>query len=135
MRRAPILIATAIAVCAANGSWACGACVEDRIAATYDHAVVLAAIAKRQQVVFVAVDGPTNAEKIAARTLAATFKVRGVKTSSLRTSIAPQAFSFALDAAQDPEAAVAGFRKAIGDSSARLTLVRIVRDGALIEPK
>jgi hypothetical protein len=128
-------MATAMTTIATSGSLACGACVEDRVAATYDHAVVNNAIARRQQIVFVAVDGPTRAEKIEARIIAAASKVRGVNAGTLRTSIAPQAFSFALDGAQEPEAAVAGFRKAIGDSSTRLTLMRIMRDGALIEPK
>lgn len=57
---------------------ACGACVEDRVAATYDHAIINAAIAKHQQVVFVAVDGPISAETIDAHIVAAASKVRGV---------------------------------------------------------
>ncbi|HEV2008014.1 MAG TPA: hypothetical protein VGQ88_04745, partial [Burkholderiales bacterium] len=61
------------------------------------------------------------------------FKVRGVKAGTLRISIEPSAFSFALDATQEPEVAVSGFRKAVGDANARLTLVRIMRDGALVE--
>ena len=39
------------------------------------------------------------------------------------------AFSFVLDTTQTPQAAVAGFRKAVGDSGTRLTVVRIMRDG------
>jgi hypothetical protein len=135
VKRVVILIATAITTGAATASWACGSCVEDRVAATYDHAVIHTAIAKHQQVVFVAIDGPGSAEKIDARIMAAASKVRGVKVGTLRTSVAPQAFSFALDAAVEPESAVSGFRKAIGDSSAQLTLVRIMRNGALVESK
>jgi hypothetical protein len=135
MKVALILIATAMVTGVPIVALACGACVEDMVAANYDHAIVDAAIAKHQPVVFVAVDGPTKAEKIEARIIAAASKVRGVQAGTLRTSIAPQGFSFVLDVAQEPEAAVAGFRKAMGDSSARLTLVRIMRDGALIEPK
>src|SRR5438034_9193578 len=111
---------------------ACGACVEDKVAATYDHAVIRTAIAKRQQVVFVAVDGPIPASQIGTRITAAASRVRGVQAGTLRTSIAPPAFSFALDGAQKPEAALAGFREAVGDRSARLTLLRVMRDGALI---
>jgi hypothetical protein len=69
------------------------------------------------------------------RITAAASKVRGVQAGTLRTSVAPPAFSFALDAAQRPEAALAGFREALGDKSARFTLVRVMRNGELIEPK
>jgi hypothetical protein len=133
MKRIGILIAM-VTTMAAPGARACGACVEDKVAATYDHAVIHTAIAKRQQVVFVAVDGTVDINKIGTRIAAAAPKVRGVVASTLRTSVAPPAFSFALDAAQTPEIAMAGFRKAIADSGVRLTMVRIMRDGALIEP-
>ena len=135
MTRALKLIAIAMSSSAPLAALACGACVEDKVAATYDHAVIHSAITKHQQVIFVAVDAPMRAEKIEARIMTAASKIRGVKAGTLRTSIAPNTFSFALDAAQEPEAAVAGFRKAVGDARVRLTLVRIMRDGALIEPK
>jgi nitrite reductase (NO-forming) len=60
-----------------------------------------------------------------------TVKVRGVQAGTLRTSLAPPAFSFVLDSTQTPQAAVAGFRKSVADSTARLTLVQIMRDGVL----
>jgi hypothetical protein len=55
-------------------------------------------------------------------------------TGTLRTSLSPPAFSFALDGIQRPEVAVSDFRKAVGNRDTRLTLVRIMRDGALVEP-
>ncbi len=135
MKRSLMLMIAAIVSGVPLAAIACGACVEDRVAATYDHAIISSAIARHQQVVFVAVDEPMGSGKIGARLIAAAPRVRGVKADSLRTSIAPPAFSFVLDPGLAPEAAVAGFRKAVGGSSARLTLVRIMRDGTLIEPK
>ena len=135
MKCALILIAAATMSGVPIATLACGACVEDRIAATYDHAIVGAAIAKHQQVVFVAVDGPISAEMLNTRIVAAAPKVRGVRAGTLRTSLSPPAFSFALDAEREPEVAVSDFRRAVGVSGARLTLVRIMRDGALIEPR
>ena len=135
MRRALILMATAIAAGAPSSSRACGACVEDKVAATYDHTVIRTAIARHQQVVFVAIDGPVSAREMGARIKAAASKVRGVQAGTLRLSMAPPAFSFTLDAALRPEAALAAFREAVGDKSARLTLVRVMRNGELIEPK
>ena len=56
MKVALILIATAMVTGVPIVALACGACVEDMVAANYDHAIVDAAIAKHQPVVFVAVD-------------------------------------------------------------------------------
>ena len=135
MKRASILLMAAMATGGAGASWACGACVEDRVAATYDHIVIDTATVRHDQVVFVAIDGAVNASKVNARIVTALPKVRGVRAGTLRTSRSPPAFSFALDANQTPEVAVAGFRKAIGDPAARLTVVRIMSDGLLHEPK
>jgi len=115
-------------------SWACGACAEDTIAATYDHAVIRAAIERRQQVVFVALEGG-DATRIGDRIAAAAPNVRGVQGGTLRIAVSPPAFSFALDARQVPEAAVADFRKAVKRAAVGMTLVRVMRNGALLEPK
>ena len=135
MKRLLSAMLSAFALGTAPASLACGACDEDKVAATYDHAVVAAAMARHERVVFVAVDGPVNIEKIAARIAAAANRIRGVQKGTLRTSVSPPAFSFALDAAQKPKAAVAHFREAVGDMPAGLTLVRIMRDGELIDPR
>lgn len=134
MKRSAPLITIVIAVAMPAAVHACGACVEDKVAATYDHAVIHAAIAKRQQVVFVAIDGTVDVRKIRTRIAAAAPNVRGVVASTLRTSVEPPAFSFAMRPAQTPEIAVADFRRAIADSSIRLTIIRLMRDGALVEP-
>jgi chloramphenicol 3-O-phosphotransferase len=135
MKRLLIAILITFAGASPTASLACGACDEDKVAATYDHAVINAAMARHQRVVFVAVDGPVSAEKLAARIAAAASRIRGVQPGTLRTSQSPPAFSFALDAAQKPEAAVARFREAVGDIPARLTLVRVMRNGELIDPR
>jgi hypothetical protein len=129
-----IVIAAALAAVAPATGLACGACDEDKIAATYDHAVIDAAIARHRQVVFVAIDGLVDGQQIGARLAAAAAKIRGVQAGTVRTSLAPPAFSFVLDTTQTPQAAVAGFRKAVGDSTARLTIVRIMRDGVFHAP-
>ena len=131
MKRRWIALAVALAAAVPAAGLACGACDEDKVAATYDHAVMDAAIARHHQVVFVAIEGPVDAQRIGTRLAAAAAKVRGVQVGTLRTSLAPPAFSFALDTTQTAEGAVAGFRNAVGDPSARLTIVRIMRDGVL----
>jgi len=49
-----------------TASLACGYCVEDKIAATYDHAVVTAALAAKHHVVFFHVDGAAAPRKLLA---------------------------------------------------------------------
>ena len=103
----PLLIAIAAALGAlAPGVWACGACIEDKVAATYDQAVIDRAVAS---------------------------KVRGVQVGSLRTSTSPPAFSFVLDSGQDPRAAVSTFRKGVTGQETQLVAIRVVRHGVLRE--
>ena len=130
MKRGWISLAAVLGGIVPAASLACGACDEDKVAATYDHSVIDAAIASHRQVVFVAIDGAVDVQRINARLPSAAAKVRGVRAGTLRTSMAPAAFSFALDTRQTADAAVAAFRNAVGDSAARLTIVRIMRDGA-----
>jgi hypothetical protein len=134
LKRALTVIAALLAAAPCAVTWACGACDEDKIAATYDHAVIDRAMARHHQVVFVAIDGALSAVEISRRIGAAASRVRGVVAGTLRTSLSPPAFSFALDGTQRPEVAVSGFRKAVGNRDTRLTLLRIMRDGALVEP-
>src|SRR5262249_33858358 len=112
---------------------ACGACVEDKVAATYDHAVIDRAIASHRQVVFVAIEGPANPTKVVAQITAAAPKVRGVQPGSLRTSTSPPAFSFVLDNGQDPRAAVATLRRNVTGQETQFVAIRLVRDGLLRE--
>ena len=116
-----------------GGTLACGVCVEDKVAATYDHAVVAQAKAKQRQVVFVAIDGP-HAFDAGRRIADAARNVRGVEAKTLRLSDSPAAFSFVVERSQAPEHAVDAFRHALRDAQVRLTLVRVMRDGKLIDP-
>ena len=52
-----------------------------------------------------------------------------------RTSLSPGAFSIAIARSESPERAVAAFRDALHDPAVQLTLVRVMRDGMLVEPK
>ena len=89
MKRVLVLLAMTLAAGAPASGWACGACVEDKVAATYDHTVIRAAIAKHQQVVFVAIESPGAVSEVNVRIAATASKVRGVQAGTLRTSSAP----------------------------------------------
>ena len=114
-RRAAVLLAVAPA------AWACGVCIEDKVAATYDHEVVLRAAAKGKVMVFCEVAGPLDGRQVrrAAR------KVRGLDPTSLRTSLQPAAVSFALDAKQSPQAAVSALQRDI-PAGTHVSIVRVI---------
>jgi hypothetical protein len=102
-------------------AWACGACAEDKMAATYDHAVVQAAAAQQQQVVFCDVQGRVEP----ARLRDAASQVAGVDPASIRTSVEPAAMSFALDTKLlDPDAAAAQIRSKLNEPGVNLVVLK-----------
>ena len=133
MKRTAMLLSTGATIAMSGTTLACGVCIEDKVAATYDHAVITEAKAAHRQVVFVAIDGPYVAD-IGRRIAAAAQRVHGVEAKTVRVSDSPAAFSFVVARSQAPERAVAGFRDALRDAGVRLTLIRLIRDGKLIDP-
>lgn len=105
--------------------FACGACIEDKMAVTYDYDVVQAAHARKQTVVFCDVKDRVATDKLRR----ATAKVRGVDANSIRISSEPAALSFALDTkVQSPEAALAGIAKNL-QGKVRLSIIRSAAPG------
>jgi hypothetical protein len=114
------------AMCSA-ASFACGVCIEDKIAATYDYLVITSATARGQVIVFGQMEGTADMQKIALKIAAAAPRIRGVSGATVRTSAAPAAFSFALDpAVQAPQAAVEQLQKRLHASGVQLAVVRVV---------
>lgn len=92
-------------------AFACGACVEDKVAATYDHAVVQAAAAQKKQMVFCEVQGFVTPSRMRA----AAARVPGIDASSVRVSTHPAAISFALDSkVQSADAAASKIASRLG---------------------
>lgn len=122
--RAALAAAMMAAVPAA--ALACGACIEDKIAATYDHAVVASAATHHRVVVFAAVDGPGDPDAGAKALAGAAARVAGVDRASIRTASSPRALSFALDPrAASPEKALAAIEKGAAHGL-RLALIRVL---------
>jgi hypothetical protein len=119
------LLSLAAAVSPA-ASFACGACVEDKIAATYDYAVVKKAEADHHLMVFGEIDGSANVNAVGPKIASAAARVRGIDRGTVRISASPPAFSFALDpAAQEPDAAMNELRRRLGSANVKLTVLRI----------
>lgn len=93
--------AWAAALCLALGSsaaLACGYCVEDRIAAVYDHALLQRTLARGHQMAFFAWDGPiTHNEAARLKLLALGEATPGVDKGSVRVSMEPAALAVAFD--------------------------------------
>lgn len=107
-------------------AWSCGVCDEDKVAATYDHGVILRAAAARQTVVFVAVETSVEPQAFARRVASAAPRVNGVLRGSVRTAISPVTFSFVLDpAVQTPESAVAELSRLL-NAEPGLRILRVV---------
>lgn len=98
---------------------ACGACDEDRIAATYDHAVVERAVARGKVMVFCSVEGRFDGPRLNRAALGA----KGVDRASVRISAGAAALSFAIDPkVQSAEAAVAAIGRSLRPGT-QLTLL------------
>jgi hypothetical protein len=117
-------IAFSIALAAAlsaRAAFACGACVEDKIAATYDYAVVQRAASKGEVVVFCELEGTVSGKDLAR----AARRVSGIDARSVRIARNPAALSFALDAARrSPESAVEALQREAPGT--RVSIIRLV---------
>jgi hypothetical protein len=92
-----------LAVCLVSSALACGLCIEDKIAAVYDHAVATRAIAQKHAVVFFAVEGNLPAGDASRRMLEkAAESIPGVDRGSARASVESASLGAAFDPARVP---------------------------------
>jgi hypothetical protein len=77
---------------------ACGVCVEDKIAAVYDHASVTRALGQGHAVVYFAIDGPLKAgQATRLRIEKSAASAPGVDASSVRVSVELASLGLAFD--------------------------------------
>ena len=126
MRAVRVVFAAGL-IALSPGAWACGYCVEDKVAATYDHAVVTKAIGSGRVVVFAEVSGGGSAAALSQAARRAAARVREVDPASVRVSQTPVTVSFVMNtAALSPgEALAAAERAAAG--RLKLTLLTVMR--------
>ena len=120
--------AASIGAAGALAAQACGVCVEDKVAAAYDHAVVERARENGEVVVFAQVRGRgTSADSVGAAREAA-GRVPGVVARSVRTSEDSEAISFAMDPrGRSPEAVLSAVERAAGRAAVKLELLKVLR--------
>ena len=98
MRRAPLASLCFASVMMATDALACGHCIEDKIAAVYDYAVVKQAVAHNHEVAFFALAGELMASAQNRRSIEReTSKVPGVDPGSVRVSVENASLSVAYD--------------------------------------
>lgn len=101
MRRCAKICFALLLAASASGALACGVCVEDRIAAVYDHAVVTCTLDAGHQVMFCAIEGdivPGNA--LAHEIRRAIESLAGVNRGSVRVSLDTASLAFTFDPAR-----------------------------------
>jgi len=131
MRRVIVVLLAILSGAFSASSWACGVCVEDKIAATYDHAVITRAGTQHHLVVFVEMRGAVDMTALAGKITHAAARVRGIDLGTVRTSASPPAFSFALDpSARTPESAVADLQRHLRTQGATLSILRVMSGDA-----
>jgi hypothetical protein len=91
----PLLLGLLFA--ASGAALACGYCVEDKIAAVYDHAVLTRALAQKHHVVFLHVEGAAPGRKALED---AVYSAPGVDRGTARVSSDLLTVSFAFDPAR-----------------------------------
>ena len=83
---------------ASSQAWACGVCVEDKIAAVYDHAAVHQALAAKRTVVFFHIDGKLVTDERTKRSIANMARTTpGVDAASVRVSCELASMALAFD--------------------------------------
>lgn len=87
----------AILACSADAAIACGVCVEDKMAAVYDHAVVTRALGQKHHIAFFHIDGPLVAGNATRQTL-----VKAAEAAADRDSARVSVESASLAVAFDP---------------------------------
>ena len=102
--RAAVALAT---LAAAGTALACGHCVEDRIAAVYDHALTQRIAVARHQLAYFAWDGPLARDEASRRKILALVEAAAsVDRGSVRVSMDPAAIAVAFDPRRTTAAAV-----------------------------
>jgi len=125
-RLASAALAAALAALA-PAAFACGVCVEDKVAATYDHGVITKALGRGHVVVFAEVKGKDSAASLTRAARKAALGVRGVDRASVRVAEQPTMLSFALDGSvRTPAQALAAIERAAA-SRVKLDLLKVMR--------
>jgi hypothetical protein len=125
---AAYLLAAIMFLSVAREVFACGVCVEDRVAASYDHAVVVRSLDRKHQVVFLAIEGEIAASPRLSRQIrGAVESAAGVDRSSARVSLAAASLSFAYDPSRHKLGPImSAIEKSLAPKGLSVSLLRVI---------
>ena len=113
---------------------ACGVCVEDKMAAVYDHAVVTKALGQKHRVAFFHVDGPLAAGA-ATRQLLENVTATAVDRGSVRASVESASLALAFDPQRTSVAALQkDLERALAAKKLSLMLLQVLERPSDINP-
>lgn len=119
-----------VVLCLATASptQAFGVCVEDKMAAAYDHALITREFERGHEVMFLEILGAAPADHIQWRFLIGAVEgVAGVQRGSVRTFASPPAISFAFDASRiSSAAALARINDRLRKHQVKVELIRVI---------
>jgi hypothetical protein len=93
---AAYLLAALAFLFAVRDAFACGYCVEDRVAVVYDHGIVVRALERRHEVAFLAIEGEIPQRGDVRRSIESELgAVKGVDRGTARVSLESASLSFA----------------------------------------
>lgn len=124
MKMIRVVLASALAT-TTSIAIACGVCIEDKVAAVYDHAVLQQAVQARHLVLFCELNGPFESRVLARRAKQAAEALPNVDRASVRVSEELPALSFAMDPArQSADATVQAIANRLAAEGISVKLLR-----------
>ena len=129
---APVALAVSVWLVAAarTPAHACGHCIEDKVAATYDHAVLTRAARGGHVVVFAEIRGPAAGAEPALKAFIANAlsTTPGIDRGTVRVSLDPPAASFACDPTHHtPDALIQAVNPRLATKGLQLSVIEIDR--------
>lgn len=120
----------------ASTACACGYCIEDKVAAVYDHAVLTRATSQHHQVVFFSLEGKIPAGEETRRTLEAIVEsVAGVDKGSARVSVESAALSAAFNPQRAPFASMErSLSRKLAPRGLSVAILRVMDQTAELKP-
>ena len=107
---------------------ACGVCIEDKMAATYDHAVITSAVNRGHAVVFAEMIGVSTGNAAQTRKIIQAFEtIPGADRGSVRVPLNPAAISFAIDERKTEVQDIFAAAKSTLKSGLRFEIIRTLR--------
>ena len=128
------LVAGFVVAGATLSAMACGFCIEDKVAAVYDSAVVERAVADHRHVAFFAIEGDTPVDAATRRAVASALESAGGVRGTARVALQNGACSIAFDPKRtDMKRIAATAGRALAPHKLSLTAVRVIDDGGKLK--